>query len=159
MTRPIAALACVALVTVPGTGFAAEPSTSERAAIERSQRIGTGLLWGGVAAAGVGGLTLLGGIIPTQRNLRTAEARRSLCELACSEHDAEIDRWTRARNGVAVAGSILAAGGLALVAVGVSKRRKARRDLEALEKRTAPEWSIRPSVGPLGGGVTLVARF
>lgn len=119
MRVPSATLACVALVTAPASGLAVEGSDApERAAIERSQRIGTGLLWGAVATAGAGGLTLLG-LIPTQRNLRAAEARRSLCEVACSEHDADIERWTGARNAVAVTGSILAVGGLALVAVGV----------------------------------------
>lgn len=107
--QPIAALACLGLVAFPLSGLAAEGKGAERAAIERTLRIGTGLLWGGVAMAGVGGLTLLGGLIPTQRNLRLAEERRPLCMSPapeCAEHDADIERWTTARNSVAIAGSI-----------------------------------------------------
>jgi len=163
MKAPIAALACLAFVTAPASALAAdrEAEDSERAAIERTRRIGTGLLWGGVATAGAGGLTFLG-IIPTHRNLRIARAERTLCLLSlpeCPEEDAEIQRWTRARTSIAVAGSILAGGGLVLVGVGVWKRRTARRQLEALDERTKPEWSIRPSVSPVDFGVSLVARF
>lgn len=159
--HPIATLACLGLVTFPASGLAADGVETERAAIERAQRIGTGLLWGGVATAGAGGLTLLG-IIPSHRNLRLARAERSLCLLSapeCPDQDAEIQRWARARTSVAVAGSILVGAGLTLVGVGVWKRRTARRQLDALDQRARPEWSIRPSFGPVSAGVTLVARF
>lgn len=162
MRRPIATLACLVLATLPTSGLAADdPEQQERARIDRTWRVGSGLLWGGVGTASAGGLTLLG-VIPTQRNLKTAKAHLSLCMLSfpeCPAQESEIQRWTRARNAVAITGGVLAVAGLAMVAVGAWKRRTARRERDALEHRTKPEWSVHPSIGPIGAAVTLVARF
>ena len=106
-------------------------------------------------------MTLLG-VIPTHKNVGLGEARRDLCmrdSPECPRQEAEIERWTLARNAIAVTGSTLLAGGLVLVAVGLWKRKTARGWQEELDRRTAPEWSISPSFGPSRTGASLTLRF
>ena len=46
----------------------------EQVEIDRTQRLGTGLAWGGIGTSTAGSLILLG-LIPTSRNLRLANAQ------------------------------------------------------------------------------------
>lgn len=153
-------LAGLVLMATPASALAANEPAAEQVAIDRSWRIGSGLLWGGVATTSAGGLTLLG-IIPTHRNLGVAKARRSLCEFpeCIAEQEPDIQRWTRAQAAIAITGSLLAAGGLTLVGIGIWKRRDAMRRQRDLDKRTTPEWAIGPTFGLLHAGFSLRAHF
>lgn len=139
------------------------PSESE---IERNRRVGTGLLWGGVATMGTGGLTLLG-LIPAHRNVRSARAELNICrvpkdgipEPECGRFEDELARSLRTRTTVAVLGSVLLASGAVLTGVGVWKRRVARREQLKYRGEHQPEWSVLPYADPRGVGMALHLRF
>ena len=139
------------------------PNESE---IERTRRVGTGLLWGGVATMGAGGLTLLG-LIPAHRNVRSARADLDVCrvpkdgipEPECSRFEDELARSLRARTIVAVVGSALLASGAVLTGVGGWKRRVARRQQLEYDRQHQPEWSVLPYAGPRSAGMALHLRF
>ena len=138
----------------------------EQAEIDRARRVGTGLLWGGVATTGAGGLTFLG-LIPTHRNVRVARADLELCMVPtvgdpspeCGGFEDEVTRRLRARAAVATVGSVLVVGGAVLAGVGGWKRRVARRRQLEHDKRHRAEWALVPAVTRRQRGVALVMRF
>lgn len=169
--RRYQALALTALVFgAPAVGHAAEPTNEnddpELAEIKRTRRIGSGLLWGGVATMSAGGLTLLG-LVPTHRNVRSARADLDVCrvpkdgipEPECGRFEDELARSLRTRTVVAVVGSVLLASGAVLTGVGVWKRRLARRQQLEYDKERQPEWALLPFADPRGAGLTLHLRF
>ena len=148
-------------------GIENQAEEQEQTTINRTRRLGTGLLWGGAGAAVTGSLVLLG-LIPTSRNLRLADAQLEMCRVSmeldpvtfdCTPAEDDFSRRRVARNAVALTGSLMIAGGVAILGTGIWMRREARRQQREHDKKYKPEWSVLPDVGLHRGGLRLHLRF
>lgn len=163
------ALVLPLVVTIEGKAIESKDGDEQReqTEIHRTHRIGAGLLWGGAGTTTAGGLILLG-LIPTSRSLRLADAQLEMCRVSmeldpvtfdCIAAEDDVSRRLRARNAVAITGSLVIAGGLAVLGTGLWMRRKARRNQREHDKKYKPEWSVLPDVGLNRGGLHLRIRF
>lgn len=168
--RALALISALPLL-VPTASRAAGQSVNvehhEQAEVDRTRRLGTGLLWGGVGTSTAGCLVLFG-LIPTSRNLRLADTQLEMCRVSieldpvtfdCVAADDNVSRSRIARNAVVITGSLVIAGGLAVLGTGIWMRRKARRQQREHDKKYKPEWSVLPDVGPHRGCLRLHLRF
>lgn len=170
--RPFLTIVSVMVFFAPSVARAADPviqgeSDEKQAEIDRTWRRGTGLFWGGVGVGAAGGLTLFG-IIPANRSFLVAEGRLERCLLYmesdpfnvdCQPDQDELIRRGHARTAIAVVGSVIFVGGVALLGTGIWMRRKARRWQQEHDRRYQPEWALLPRLGVRGVGLEFHLRF